>query len=123
MVDINATVIVQAFNFFIAYLILRFFLCKPAVKVIEQEQVETEHLQSLTEERTQILAQTVAEKEAAWKDFQVLFSQEVPQVTRRHMEKSGVEPVQTIDHLDEQQLAQLSQALQHEIIEKVQHVK
>jgi hypothetical protein len=55
--NINATIVVQAINFLCVYLILRFFLFKPAVKIIQeyheecaQTQRSIEHTQVLIEE-------------------------------------------------------------------------
>ena len=44
--NINATLFVQAINFFIAYLLFRFILLKPAYQVIQQEQQEKERLEN-----------------------------------------------------------------------------
>ncbi len=123
MVDINATLVVQAFNFFIAYLLLRYLLIKPAMQVLRQEDEETAHLQSLSEERTQMLAQTVEEKEEAWKDFQTLFSQEAPHVRRNGIVHSGVEPIKPAGLPQQQELAQLANDLQRVITKKVSHVE
>lgn len=123
MMDINATLIVQALNFFIAYLILRYFLCKPTVKVIEQEHEETEHLQQVAAERTQALTTTLEKKEAAWKDFQVLFAKESPQAGCDGVVHSGVEPVKAADLPQQEELNQLAHDLQHAITKKVSHVE
>lgn len=122
MVEINATLIVQAFNFFLAYLILRYLLCKPTVRVIEQEERETESLQAVAQERTRELEVTVEAKEAAWKDFKGVFAQQSPQVTRAQFKQSAVEPVKQAQ-LSQQQLEQLTHDLQQAITKKVQHVE
>lgn len=43
--NINATLFVQAINFFIAYLLFRFILLKPAYQVIWQEQKDQKQLE------------------------------------------------------------------------------
>jgi len=46
MITINITLIVQAINFGIAYLLLRFLLFKPAIRIIAQEQAAEDKLHS-----------------------------------------------------------------------------
>ena len=45
--NINATMFVQAINFFIAYLLFRFILLKPAYRAIVQEQKDQGRLEGL----------------------------------------------------------------------------
>ncbi len=45
--NINATLFVQAINFFIAYLLFRFILLKPAYRAIVQEQEDQGRLEGL----------------------------------------------------------------------------
>jgi hypothetical protein len=123
MMSINATLIVQALNFFVAYLILRYFLCKPTVKVIEQEHEETEHLQEVATERTQALAIKIEEKAVAWKDFQATFAREAPRVMCRVVVHSGVEPVKPEALPSQEELEQLAHNVQHVITKKVSHVE
>lgn len=44
--NINATIIVQFFNFWVAYLMIRFLLLKPAVEIIDQDEAYLNSLQS-----------------------------------------------------------------------------
>lgn len=43
--NINATIIVQVFNFWVAYLMIRFILLKPAAEIMDQDEVYLNSLQ------------------------------------------------------------------------------
>jgi len=89
---INATMLVQACNFFIAYALLRTLLFKPAIKAIQQEQQEKEHLESRIAEREKKLEQTNEEKKLAWQKFQEQFSRAAPDVKQDYVAHADVEP-------------------------------
>jgi len=84
--------LVQACNFFIAYALLRTLLFKPAIKAIQQEQQEKEHLESRIAEREKKLEQTNEEKKLAWQKFQEQFSRAAPDVKQDYVAHADVEP-------------------------------
>src|SRR5436190_15443295 len=59
--DINATFFVQIFNFFIAYLMLRFLLFKPVITIIQHEEKQEKALQEIIDQHKRELA--IQEKE------------------------------------------------------------
>ena len=120
---VNATLVVQAFNFFVAYLLLRFLLFKPAVRALNQERDEKEHLESLATQREQGLVETAEGKERAWQEFQQQFAQAFPPTRGARVVHPDVEPAQEAELPRENELNKLAQDLQEAIVKKVQHVK
>lgn len=120
---VNATLVVQAFNFFVAYLLLRFLLFKPAVRALHQERDEKEHLESLATQREQGLVETAEEKKRAWQEFQKRFAQTSPPVRGARVVHPDVEPAKKSELPSENELNKLVQDVQEAIVKKVQHVK
>jgi hypothetical protein len=75
---INGTLIVQAFNFLLAYLILRFLLLKPVVAYIQQEAARKRALQLSVESLTVGLQVQEQEKAALWAQCLQQFRATVP---------------------------------------------
>ena len=121
--EINATLVVQAFNFFVAYVLLRLLLFKPAVKALRQERDEKEHLESLITQREQGLDETAEEKRRAWQKFQEQFAQASPPVKGARVVHPDVEPAKESALPNQNELNKLAQDLQEAIVKKVQHVK
>ena len=120
--DINATLIVQSFNIFVAYVLLRKLLFKPAIQALQQEQQEREHLKSLVSQREDTLAKTEEKKQCAWQEHQALFSQSSPPVRQAQVMPSHVEPMQQPVELTDNQIATLAQDVQRVILKKVKNV-
>lgn len=77
-IKINATLIIQVCNFLIAYSVLRRFLLKPVVRVIEQEKMEMHSLITTVDARRVIVAQKETEKKERWMGYQKEFSSMAP---------------------------------------------
>ena len=121
--EINATLVVQAFNFFVTYLLLRFLFFKPAFKALQQEQKEKEHLTSLIDQREQELKTIAQQKTEAWHEFQEQFLQAAPPIRKAHVVHTDVEPAEEPVLPGKDQMSKLAQDLQKAIVKKVQHVK
>jgi len=92
--NINATLIIQAVNFFIAYGIMRTFLLKPAVQVIQDEQDQQAKLNTIIRQQEQSITIKGGERQKYWQacrdyfkdnkpfvDRALLFIQEIPEVS------------------------------------------
>ena len=64
--NINATVIVQAINFFIVYVLLRFFLFKPAVAMLDSENSEEETLLGMINQQKKSIEIQEKERQRYW---------------------------------------------------------
>ena len=116
---INATMLVQAFNFFIAYLLLRTLLFKPAIKAIQEEQREEEHLKTLIKEREEKLQDIEEQKKQAWQEAQEEFSNATPEVKPEYITKVDVEPVVEEKKLTDKEIEKLADDVQKAILKKV----
>jgi len=111
--------LVQACNFFIAYALLRTLLFKPAVKAIQQEQQEKEHLNKLIAEREKKLEQTNEEKKQAWQKFQGQFAQAAPDVKQDYIAHADVEPPEEEKQITDEELERLAEDMSKELVKKV----
>jgi len=118
---INATLFVQAFNFFIAYLLLRTLLFKPAMKSIDQEQQERDHLDQQIADRQTSLEQKAQQKEKDWEEKQAAFKEAAPDIRPSHVAYTEVEPEQKPVKPDEQELEALVDEVQEAVEKKVRH--
>lgn len=64
--NINATIIVQIFNFFIVYWMLRIFLFKPAITIIEHEQAHEQTMHDIIDQQKKSLAIQEKERQRFW---------------------------------------------------------
>jgi len=64
--NINATVIIQAINFFIVYVMLRFFLFKPAVSILDRECLEEETLLGMVNQQKKSIEIQEKERQRYW---------------------------------------------------------
>lgn len=120
--EINATVIVQAFNFFVTYVLLRILLFKPAVNALQREQKETDHLQSMIQEREKRLAHTAEQKQVAWQKMQEQFAKASPPVRQARITHRMVEPTLEPHVLTSEQIEHLAHEVEQAVIKKVSHV-
>jgi len=64
--NVNATLIVQMFNFFITYWILRLFLFKPVVAIIERENAQETVLHDIIDQQKKSLEIQEKERQRHW---------------------------------------------------------
>jgi len=118
--NINITLIVQAVNFFIAYHIMRTFLLKPAVQVIQDEQAQQTKLNTVIRQQEQSITTKEGERQKYWQtcrdyfkdnkpfiDQAILFIKEIPEVSV---------PVVSDDLVDK-----LVEETQYALIQKIGH--
>jgi len=117
--QINATIIVQAFNFFGAYLLLRMLFFKPAVKALNEEQLEKNGIKKTIDNREKKLEQTVEQKGLAWRRSQEQFAQAKPNIEQGCPEKIYVEPAEVQEPLAGAQVQKIADDLRRHIIQKV----
>lgn len=121
--EINATIIVQAIHFSLAYLILKKLFFTPAVRIVLHERaVEQQILDRTAASRVQILnlqKQTASE----WAAHQHAFVALIPPVTKQRI-YTGVpsKPAIQMPEIDPAQERRLEHELAHTIIGMVNHV-
>lgn len=71
--DINATIVVQAFNFFIVYWMLRLLLFKPVITIIEHEQAHENAMLDIIDQQQKSLEIQEKERQRHWYTCQEYF--------------------------------------------------
>ena len=120
--NINATVIIQAFNFFIVYWMLRLFLFKPVIALIEQEGAQEASLLDMIDQQKKSLAIQEKERQRIWLLCQEYFAAHRPltisfsfsDVTEDDLEQQKKPSVEMI--------AGMVTTLQAALEEKIKHV-
>lgn len=77
---INATLVVQIINFFVAYIVIDRFFLRNVVNVIQQENHHHESLAASIELEKNNLLIRQRVKEDAWMNYRQLFSQHIPAI-------------------------------------------
>ncbi len=123
LMDINITLIVQLILFIVAYLILRIFLFKPVMAIINHETIERESLISLVEARTIIVRQKEMEKKERWQHNQQEFSLIIPDVSHSELFVfKDLEPSLSLNPLNKELIMRSVDQMTTAIIKKVEHV-
>lgn len=78
MFSINATLIVQMLNFVVAYLIIRFYILKPTVAVIQREDSLRASLREELAERRHTIETKQRELSIHWQNSKEFFAQHIP---------------------------------------------
>lgn len=89
---INGTLFVQAINFGIGYLLLRYFLFKPVVSLILQKDRDRETVQKNIDLLHEQIALSKQEQELLWKELAVDIEEK-----RRSIKKDGEIPIEDFD--------------------------
>lgn len=78
--NVNATLVIQAINFAIAYIVLRTFLFKPAIAVIQHEQEEQEAIKNVIGQQEQSIELKEKERQKHWQLCRSYFVKNRPPV-------------------------------------------
>lgn len=121
--NINATLVVQAFNFFIVYWMLRLFLFKPVIAIIEREQADENAMLDIIDQQQKSLEIQEKERQRHWYVCQEYFTAHQPQLVKElplvdHREIS----VTNIPELSPDAIAHITADVRSVIEEKIKHV-
>lgn len=124
-IKINFTIIIQAFNFLIAYIILRKFLLKPVMNVIEHERMDFQGLLSTVNSRKVIVMQKEIEQKNRWISYQQEFVTHAPSFSLSNENASvfkNIGPIFMPESLPDAVIENKAQQLATLLIKKVEHV-
>lgn len=76
--NLNATIVVQALNFFITFWIVRFLLIKPVMTALSADQKVINDLQDSIEGSKQHIACTMVQRDRMWDSAREVFVHEAP---------------------------------------------
>ncbi len=119
---INATLGVQAVHFFIAYIILKKLLFRPAIAVIESEQAELDSLRSAVAARQVLVAQKERERILRWQEYQQQFLTKIPQLQAESSIIKGIIPFYSVPSLSPEAIRHETQRLTVAMVAQVDHV-
>ena len=118
--EINLTLMVQAINFFLFYLILRVFVFKPFVAIILQDEADKKRLESSIQQERQMMAAQEGANKQAWQAFQQQCELptviKLPEITKKEVSLEALE-------IPPEQRTQLLTSLKQALIKKVTHVR
>lgn len=80
-INFNATLLIQVFNFGIAYLLIRVLLLKPAIAVRNQEQETRDAAIELISRRQQQIEQTIYTQHQVWRSCNAYYADHKPEIT------------------------------------------
>ncbi len=122
--NINATILVQAINFFIVYWMLRLFLFKPVVTIIEQENAEKSSLLSIINQQQKSLEIQEKERLRHWHVCQEYFIIHQPHMFKdfSFFGRATLTNDEPVAPLSEDTIAEIITDVEKTIVEKIKHV-
>lgn len=121
--NINATIFVQVFNFMIVYWMLRFFLFKPVIGIIEHEKSQENTMVDIINQQKKSLEIQEKERQRHWYICQEYFNTHQPHLLKETPFLSD----DTLDHdisveLAPEAIAHIIADVEGIIEEKIKHV-
>lgn len=122
--NINATFFVQVFNFVIVYLMLRFFLFKPVITIIQQEEDQEKSLKESIDQQKKHIALQEKERQRNWQicqEYLILHRPSFSQEKYLTLDMDTNEPEQTLS-LSAQDINNIVIDVRTVLEEKIKHV-
>jgi len=123
MISVNFTLVFQAINFLIAYIMIRKLLLRPVVEALhEDERQYGQHVEMIEVQRERVRVKN-SEIEDRWKECQHEFKEHEPDVdpTQQVIVKVVI-GIKKIPPLDKKTVDEISEKTANELIEKVADV-
>lgn len=121
MAFINCTLIVQAINFFIAFFLIKYFLFKPVLAVINQEDAHQESLINTVQAHRAIVAQKEQDLSIQWHSAQEYFEENIPLIAKEQFFSTKSEIIKP--EFDKQLIEDMAKQAAGQLIKKVNHVR
>jgi len=125
-VNINATLFVQAFHFFIAYIILRKLFFAPALAELEAEKREKQQLDASIEGVKHSLEKKQQTRDAQWREVQEFYLHNKPQLDESELfffrDITPELTVATMTHEERDALISQTSSALTDKIKKIYHV-
>ncbi|MFZ5953953.1 MAG: hypothetical protein ACOYT8_02500 [Candidatus Dependentiae bacterium] len=120
---VNLTLGVQAINFFLAYLILKYFLLKPAIMAIQSEDTLQQHLIAKVHQSHKRISDKQREIQEKWQECQKEFADNAPLLEVNQFVTRSTTKALSLAPINEQEVMHKAQEIEHELIKKVAHVR
>ena len=122
--NINATVLVQAFNFLIVYWMLRLFLFKPVIAIIEHENAQEHAMLNIIDQQKKSLEIQEKERQRHWYICQEYYLQNQPYTSQTIPSLSDITETHTesISILSPDDIADAITTTRNSLEAKIKHV-
>ncbi len=121
--NINATLLAQALNFFIVYWMLRRFLFKPAIAIIEHENAQKAALHDIINQQKKSLEIQEKERQRHWYLCQEYFAIHQPHLLAKNLSLQQNPDIDTsFSSVSENAIASMITSLSSTMEEKIKHV-
>ena len=122
--NIDCTLFAQMFNFFIAYLIMRWLLLKPAIAVIQAEADEKKRVQQTIQSLDVSVQSLRQEQKHLWRSFHEAVALDVSSIRDEEGVGSDLSAGNVdIERLSSEERENLIEVCAAHLIEKVEHVR
>jgi len=122
--DINATLLVQAFNFFVVYWMLRIFLFRPVIAIIEHEKAQEIAMFDIIDQQKKSLDIQEKERKRHWYICQEYFNTHQPHISRKktHLSDETEYDIEPISPVSADAIAKTITDTRNALEEKLKHV-
>jgi hypothetical protein len=119
---IDLTLVVQAGNFLIAYLMIRILLLRPVIICINKDDAAYElAVAKVAQQKEQIKSYEERIKKR-WEEFQKIFLKQTPDVARVQVEITSLPGMSEMPPIDEKNVRRLADEAAKQLIKKVAYV-
>ncbi|KKP35338.1 MAG: hypothetical protein UR26_C0006G0022 [candidate division TM6 bacterium GW2011_GWF2_32_72] len=118
---INASIFVQAINFIITYLILKNFLFKPVVNIIQEEEQAENLLNSSIKSNENDISKAVEHRKKDWNEFKNTVKEKAPEIESEHAFLIDVSQTLQQTTIPEQDAHKLKTELTSYFVKKVEN--
>ena len=120
---INLTLVVQAGNFAIAYIMIRTLLLRPAIVCIDEDDTAYQRALAKIAKQKENLRKKQEHVEKRWREFQKTFLEREPAVEKAQEISVIIVPgLPAMPSVDEKYIKQLVHKTTDELIEEIAHV-
>jgi hypothetical protein len=121
--NVNATVFAQALNFFITYLMLRNFLFRPAITIIEHENAQELALRDIIDQQKKSLEIQEKERQRHWYICQEYFNIHKPSLYQKTFSASDeTEQALADSPFSDDAISEIINRTSKTLEEKIKHV-
>jgi hypothetical protein len=114
--NINATLILQVINFFIAYLLFRYILLKPAYAAIEQERENIVSFEQIIKDDRQEVESLRRKLAQGWHESALFFQKNMPAELDLHLFFKGMVPKIHLPPIELSTIAEAKKRIEHAIV-------
>ncbi len=119
--NINVTLVVQAVNFFVAYWIMRILLFKPALQVIQGEQMQQARLNTIIRQQEQSITIKEDERQKHWQACRDYFRDNKPFIDLTKLVIKEI-PEVSVPVVPQELVDKLADETQQALIQKIGYI-